>query len=228
MTKKAVSVVVGIFIAAVGVLLGGQALGFWPDYKFSMAGWWTVFLILPGILSIFGSGPHMFSSLITGLGILFLLDEQNVLQNDLGYKLAIPYALVVVGLSIVFKKREPREFREANSGVYAGTRDENYYAIFGTNTPQLNNADFRGANAYAIFGSIGLKLQNAPISHDCVINTYSIFGSVDITLPKDVRLLVRSVPIFGGVENRFVSQADKSAPAVLVRSVSVFGGVNII
>lgn len=231
MTKKVFSIVLGVLIAAVGIILGGQALGYWPDYVLSMDGWWTVFLIIPGILSIFGSGLGLFNSLITGLGILFLLDEQGILENDLGYKLAIPYALIVIGLSLVFKRRGPHvphEFREANTGIFAGTKGESFFAIFGTNTPQFNGIDFRGASAFAIFGSVDFKLQNAVINRDCVINAYSIFGAVDITLPKDVRLIVNSVPVFGGVENRFVSEApDKNAPAVLVRAVSVFGGTDI-
>ncbi len=231
MKKKAVSIVFGILIVAAGVLIGGQALGYWPDYKLSMDGWWTVFLILPGIVSICNHGLGAGNSIITGLGVLFLLDEQGILKDDLGYELAIPYVLIIIGLSLIFKKRESFEecdFREHNKGVYAGTMGETYFAIFGSNTPQLEGTDFRGASSRAIFGMVTFNLQNTDISRDCVINALSIFGKTDIVLPKDVRLLVHSVPVFGGVVNKFVAETpDKSSPAVLVRAVSVFGGTNI-
>jgi predicted membrane protein len=122
----------------------------------------------------------------------------------------------------------PIRFRkESNTGIYAGSKGENYFAVFGGNTPHFDGVDFRGANAFAIFGGVDLKLQNAIIRRDCVINSYSIFGGTDIILPKNVKVLVDSTPIFGGVENRFSSEAGESAPTVLIRAVSVFGGTDI-
>jgi len=46
-------------------------------------------------------------------------------------------------------------------------------------------------------------------------------------LPKNVRVIVNSTPIFGGVENSFISEAADNAPTVLIRALSVFGGTDI-
>ena len=46
-------------------------------------------------------------------------------------------------------------------------------------------------------------------------------------LPKNVKVIVDSMPIFGGVDNRFVSEAGDNAPTVLIRAISVFGGTDI-
>ncbi|PKM73892.1 MAG: hypothetical protein CVU91_02265 [Firmicutes bacterium HGW-Firmicutes-16] len=226
MKKSTVSIILGVLVIALGVFFGGQALGFWEQYKVSFDGWWTMFIIVPCVISIINSGFNLFNTIGAGIGVLLLLAAQDVLHNDLGYKLMIPYVLVVFGLSIMF--RRPIRFRkESNNGIFAGNQGENYFAVFGGNTPQFDGIDFRGANAYAIFGGIDLKLQNAIIRRDCVINSYSVFGGTDIILPKNVKVLVDSTPIFGGVDNRFVNNAGENAPTVLIRAVSIFGGTDI-
>ena len=226
MRKSTVSVILGILVVALGAFFGAQALGFWEQYKVSFDGWWTLFIIVPCIISIINSGFNLFNTIVVGIGVLLLLSEQNVFQNGLGYKLMIPFVIVVFGLSIIFRK--PIRFnKEGNNGIFAGSKGENFFAVFGGNTPNFNGVDFRGANAYAIFGGVELKLQNANIRRDCIINSYTVFGGTDIALPKNVKLVVDSMPIFGGVDNRFITEAGDSAPTVLIRAISVFGGTDI-
>lgn len=226
MKKATVSVILGLIIVACGVFYGGQALGFWAGYRGSLDGWWTLFIIVPCILSIFTSGINIFNTIGTGVGVLILLSEQRIFENGLGYKLIIPFVLVVFGFTMLLKK-PIRLNKEGNSGVFAGSKGDSFFAILGGNSPQFNGIDFRGANLYAIFGSVDLKLQNAIIRRDCVINTYSVFGGAEITLPKNVRVIINSTPIFGGVDNQFVSEAKDNPPTVLIRIFSVFGGIEI-
>ena len=226
MKKGAVSVVLGLIIVACGIFYGGQALGYWTGYKVTFDGWWTLFIIVPCVLSIFTSGINTFNSIGTGVGVLLLLSEQGVLENDTGYKLIIPFVLIVFGLSVLLKK--PIRFnKEGNSGIFAGSRGDNYFAVFGGNSPQFNGFDFRGANVFAVFGSVEMKLQNAIIRRDCTINSYSVFGGTEIALPKNVRVIVNSMPILGGVDNRFTSEAIENSPTVHIRAISVFGGTDI-
>ncbi len=226
MKKSTVSVILGILVVALGIFFGGQALGYWEQYKISFDGWWTLFIIVPCVISIVNSGFNPFNTIGAGVGVLLLLAAQDVLRDGLGYKLIIPYIIVIFGLSLIFKK--PIRFRkESNTGVFAGNKGENFFAVFGGNSPQFNGVDFRGANAYAIFGGIDLKLQNAVIRRDCVINTYTVFGGTDIYLPKNVKCIVESTPVLGGVENRFVTEAGENAPTVLIRAISIFGGTDI-
>ncbi|MGI5984236.1 MAG: LiaF transmembrane domain-containing protein [Oscillospiraceae bacterium] len=226
MKKSTLSIILGLIIILFGIFFGGQAIGYWEEYEVSFDGWWTLFIIIPCVISVFNSGLNMFNSIGTGVGVLLLLSEQYILKDDIGYKLIVPYVLIVFGLSLIFRK-SIRIKNESTNGIFAGSKGENYFAVFGGNTPQFNGVDFRGANAYAVFGGVELKLQNAIIRRDCVINAYSIFGGTDIVLPKNVRVIVNSTPIFGGVENSFISEAADNAPTVLIRALSVFGGTDI-
>ena len=226
MKKSTVSIILGILVVALGMFFGGQALGFWEQYRISFDGWWTLFIIVPCVISIVNSGFNPFNTIGAGVGVLLLLTAQDVLRDGLGYKLIVPYVIIIFGLSLILKK--PIKFKkESNNGVYAGNRGENYFAVFGGNTPMFDGVDFRGVNTYAIFGGIDLKLQNAIIRRDCVINSYTVFGGTDIILPNNVKCVVDSTPILGGIENRFVSAAGENTPTVLIRAVSVFGGTDI-
>lgn len=226
MKKSTVSIILGLLIVVLGAFFGAQALGYLEEYRVSLSGWWTLFIIVPCVISIVNSGLNSFNTIGAGVGVLLLLSAQGVFLGTVGYQLIIPYVLVVFGFSLILKK--PIRFRkQSNNGIFAGNKGENYFAVFGGNTPNFEGVDFRGANAYAIFGGVDLKLQNAIIRRDCVINSYSIFGGTDIILPKNVRVIVDSTPIFGGVENRFFSEAIDNAPTVLIRAISIFGGTDI-
>ena len=226
MKKSTVSVILGVLVIALGVFFGGQALGLWQQYKVSFDGWWTLFIIVPCVISIANGGFNPFNTIGAGVGVLLLLSAQNVLRDGLGYELIAPYIVVIFGLSLIFKK--PIRFKkECNTGIYAGNKGDNYFAIFGGNSPKFDGIDFRGANSYAIFGGIDLKLQSAIIRRDCVINCYTIFGGTDVFLPPNVKCIVESTPILGSVENRFVSEAGENAPTVIIRAISIFGGTDI-
>lgn len=226
MKKSLTSIILGILVIVLGLFFGAQAMGYFENYTVSLDGWWTLFLIIPCTISIINSGFNLFNTILAGIGVLLLLTQQNVLRDGLGYKLIIPFVLVVFGLSLIFR-RSIRLKKESNNGVFSGNSGENYFAVFGGNSPKFDGLDFRGANTFAIFGGIDLKLQNALIKRDCVINAYSVFGGTDIYLPKYVRLLVSSTPIFGGLENRFESEGGETAPTVYIRSLSIFGGTDI-
>lgn len=226
MKKATVSIVLGLIIVACGVLYGGQVLGLWAGYRGSLDGWWTLFIIVPCILSIITGGINIFNSIGTGVGVLLLLSQQNVFEHGLGYELIIPFVLVVFGLNMLLRKT--MKFNKAgNSGVFVGSRGDNFFAVLGGNSPQFNGIDFRGANLFAIFGKVDLKLQNSIVRRDCVINTYCVFGGTEISLPKNVRVIISSTPIFGGINNQFTSEPRENQTTVLIRAFTVFGNIEI-
>lgn len=226
MKKRISYIIIGLIIIGVGVLYAGDILGVW-DVNFSFEGWWTVFIIAPAVISMVSGGINSINVIIAGIGILLFVGARDALPNDAAYKLIFPFVIVVFGFSILLKKtQKPTE--KSNNGLYAGDSGENYFAVFGGNAPQFKGLDFRGANTFAIFGGIDLRLTESYIKRDCIINAYSIFGGTDIFLPKNVIAKVSSTPVFGGVDNKFVSGVEgQNAPTVYIRAVSVFGGVEI-
>lgn len=226
MKKRVTYMIIGLLVIAIGVVYAGDILGFW-NIDFSLEGWWTLFIIVPAVVSMISGGVNEFNVIVAGIGILLLVGAQDLLPDGGGYKLVFPYILIVAGFFILIKKnKKPSE--KGNRGMFSGNNGEKYFAIFGGNIPQLDGIDFRGARTFAIFGGIELRLENSNIKRDCSIEAYSIFGGTDIILPVNVHVSVSSIPVFGTVENKFASEVEKtSAPTVYIRAVSVFGGTEI-
>lgn len=224
MKKHLLSVILGVVIIAVGLAYVGDVLGLWA-LDISFPGWWTLFIIIPCALSLFAGGLNILNCVGLFIGILFLLTEQGILQNNLGYRLVFPIIIVAIGVAVLFGRLGSKT--EGNSGVFAGNNGDNYFAVIGSSVPQFAGQPFRGASSFAIFGYIELRLTNAIVKRDCMVKAFSIFGGTDIYLPENVRLVVYSMPIFGGVENGYVNSASESAPTVYVRALSIFGSIKI-
>jgi len=82
MKKSTLSIILGLIIILFGIFFGGQAIGYWEEYEVSFDGWWTLFIIIPCVISVFNSGLNMFNSIGTGVGVLLLLSEQYILKDD--------------------------------------------------------------------------------------------------------------------------------------------------
>ena len=78
----------------------------------------------------------------------------------------------------------------------------------------------------AIFGSIVLDLRKAKLSKETTIEASAIFGGIEIIVPNDVNVKVKSTPIFGGVSNR-ITNSEENKETIYIEAFSMFGGVDI-
>lgn len=100
MRRDLSTIVVGILFLAAGVLIGGSMLGLF-DFYVNLDGWWTLFLIIPALLSMSQSGPNAGNAILLGIGTLLLLDAQGILPRNFSWRLVFPLVLLVVGLQIL-------------------------------------------------------------------------------------------------------------------------------
>ena len=100
-----------------------------------------------------------------------------------------------------------------------------HIAVFSGQNLNYDAQEFNGAKLTAVFGGIDLDLTNAKIQNDAEIRICTIFGGVDIKVPKGTAVVVKATSIFGGTENKVeVSQAEK---IIYVKAFSLFGGCDI-
>ena len=92
---------------------------------------------------------------------------------------------------------------------------ESYAATFSEQKVDKTNEEFKGANLDAVFGSVVLDLQKAIIKEDPVIYTSSIFAGTTILVPNNVNVKVKSTSIFGGVNNKVLTQNKENLPYYL-------------
>ena len=208
----------GIVLIVVGILFLGRNMNWW-NFSIFFEGWWTLFLIVPSIISLVRKESMGTSFLILVLGVLMLLASQNVIDWSTIWKVFLPIIIMVVGLSIIFGNRKAKEKK-----VRANAKE--YVAIFSGVDEVINKIenDFKMT---AVFGGIELDMRDVTLDSDLVIDCFTLFGGIDIRLPKDVKVEVNGLPIFGGVENKYRNNHEAKV-TVYINHTTICGGVDLI
>lgn len=225
--KKFGNVLWGIVLISIGLIMGGNALGI-TNINIFFDGWWTLFIIIPSFIGLFNDDDKIGNVIGLLIGVALLLGCQNILNFDLIWKLTLPTILVIIGLSIVFKdiiggkvSSEIKRLNENRSG------ENSYCATFAGQNVNFDGEKFTGADLTAVFGGVKCDLRNAIIDSDVVINASTTFGGIEIYVPSNVKIKIKSMPIFGGVENKANTKADENSHTIYINSTAVFGGVEI-
>ena len=225
--KKFGNVLWGIILIIIGLIIGGNALGI-TSIDIFFDGWWTLFIIVPCFIGLFKDNDKMWNLIGLLVGVALLLGCQNIIDFDLIWKLAFPTILVIIGLSIIFKdalggkvSSEIKKLNEKRNG------ENSYCATFAGQNVNFDNEKFTGADLTAVFGGVKCDLRNAIIDSDVVINTSSTFGGIEIYVPSNVKIKIKSIPIFGGVENKANTKEDEKSHTIYINGIAVFGGVEI-
>lgn len=159
------------------------------------------------------------------IGVALLAAAQGFLRIDILMKLIVPFILVAIGMSIILKSLFQSKITEKIKSVNKNNL-ESYCATFSEQRVSMDGVDFKGANLDAIFGSVSLDLNGAHMNEDRVINATAIFGGIDIKVPENINVKVKSNSVFGGVTNK-VAHKTENAPTVYINGSGIFGGVTI-
>ena len=225
--KKIGNILWGLVLIVVGLIIGLNALGI-TNINIFFDGWWTLFIIVPAFIRLLKDENKTWDFIWLIIGIVLLLCAQGILSFSMIGKLIIPFILVMLGLSLVFKdmfrKKVKENIKKLNN---ERTDSEEYCATFGGIKNDFKGQEFKGANVDAIFGGVDLDLSEAIIKQDQIINANAIFGGIDIKMPKAVNVKVKSTPIFGGVTNKVKNEYNESLPTIYVNSFCMFGGVDL-
>lgn len=214
----------GIILIVVGIIIGLNSLGI-ANINIFFDGWWTLFIIIPSLADIIKRPNKVSNYGWLVLGIVLLLCAQDILKFEVIGKLIFPAILVFIGLSLLFKDKVGKKVKEKIKTLNEEELEE-YYATF--SGQEINKAGevFNGASLNAIFGGIDLKLQDAKIQKDILINATAVFGGIDIIVPSNVNVKVQSTSIFGGTDNKITKQTE-NLPTIYVKAFCLFGGVDI-
>lgn len=97
----------GICIIAIGAVLMLKAFG--VNVEIFFAGWWSLFLIVPGTIGLFRDKDKFGAATEIGVGVCLLLAAQEVIAWSMVWKLILGIVLVFIGLSTIFKKPSGKE-----------------------------------------------------------------------------------------------------------------------
>jgi len=213
----------GVVLIIVGVIFGLNALDI-TDINIFFDGWWTLFIIVPCFINLFKNEDKIGE--ITGLviGMVLLLACQGVISFSIILKLLVPFIIVMIGLSLIFKDVT---FKKKSKKIVGDKSLNVCCSTFSNQKVDYTNEEFNGCEFTAVFGGIECDLRNATIKEDVVINATTVFGGIDILVPKNVNVKVVSTPVFGGVDSDKHKNSKNNTITIFVNATCVFGGVDI-
>lgn len=213
----------GIFLIILGIVFGLNALEI-TSIDIFFEGWWTLFIIVPCFIGVFTEEEKIGNLIGLLIGSALLLSCRDIIEFEYIAKLIFPSILVIVGLSIIFKdsisKGITNEIKKINKD---SKNTDEYCSTFSGQKIDIDDK-FTGCDLTAVFGGLELDLTKAEIKKDVVINASSIFGGIDILVPNNVKVKVKSTSIFGGIDNKC---KDNEGVVIYVNGFCLFGGVEI-
>ena len=221
--KKVENILWGVIFIIIGLILGLNAVGI-TNIDIFFEGWWTLFIIVPSVVSIAINYKDASAYIWLIIGIALLLAAQGIIDMSIIGKLILPAVLVAIGVGIIFKDTVSSKVNSKIDELNKSNKEE-FYATFSGQKLNFAGDDFNGVSLNAIFGGIDLDLKNANIVEDKIINATSVFGGINILVPENINIQVKSTSIFGGVNNKTKNKEEQ--PTIYVKAFCLFGGVDI-
>ncbi|MBQ9403241.1 hypothetical protein IJU22_01585 [Candidatus Saccharibacteria bacterium] len=228
--KQARSIIWGLAIIALGVIFGGNALGLFNINVF-FDGWWTLFIIVPSAISLITEKEKISSLVGIAIGVILLLASQGVFSWDIVWKVILAVVFIGVGLGIVvgsiFRGKNDKEVEKKIKDLEDEKTMDSQMAIFSGTDRVYKDEVFSGATLGAVFGGVDLDLRDAKFNKDTVIKAFCLFGGIDIKVPEDVQVKIKSGFIFGGVSDERKGDSSKGKYTIYLDTAGGFGGVSI-
>lgn len=217
----------GLVLIAIGLVWALNETGVTSINVF-FDGWWTLFIIVPCFIDLFKAGDKTGNLIGLLIGVALLLSAQGVVDFDIVWRLLVPAILIAIGISMIFKDAIGNKVNSEIKKLNENKKHNNVYcATFSGQEAKFENEEFEGADLTAVFGGTKCDLKNAIINKDVVINASAIFGGIEIYVPSNVKVKIKSTPIFGGVTNKAECEPKEDAHTIYVNGLALFGGVEI-
>ena len=154
--------------------------------------------------------------IVFGINKLFL--NVGIIDVNLFRTLFWPTILIFVGSTLLFNNRVRPKI---------GKTEKYYTAVFGGFEEKSDSKDFKQCDVTAIFGGGKIDFSEITLKDDkAYINVTTVFGGVELILPKEYRVNVNGFPIFGECKNTTVSN-EKAKKEIIVNYTVLFGDVEI-
>lgn len=221
MGKRAANAIIALIIVALGVWVILAATGVAQLRLFN--GWWSLFIIVPAVISMIKGGINGGNIMVFGIGIVLLLNANGLLGQVNLWLLLAGVVIVSIGLGmLLFRGNRNRRC----AATVAGDQKE-YTALFSGSAVDFEGEAFTGVRGVAIFGGLELDLRGARIEADATVEAEAIFGGMNIFVPHNVNVKVTSNAILGGVDSSVDKSQMEGRPTVYVDATAVFGGVDV-
>lgn len=231
--KKTANWLWGFVLIALGVFLGINALGI-AHINIFFPGWWTLFIIVPCAIGLFTDEHKGGATFGLVLGICLFLSCLDILPFGMIWKLMIPAALIIIGLSVLVhgtangevadkirraraeQKTERRNHRVIEEAEMVDAETESEDGDDEDDDDEVEREEY-----WSTFGDQDVNYKGK-IFRGCRVD--AVFGGADIDLRQAEimdKAILKASSIFGGI---IIYVPDDVK--VEVASTSIFGGVS--
>ena len=140
-----------------------------------------------------------------------------------------PVLLLVIGVKLIVSsyQRNPEQWlqRPVPQGEYG--KRIHCSVRFGGDEYIYHGEQFHGARLDAFCGGLRLDLRGAVISEDEEIDIHTFMGGVELLVPSNVNVIVKSRSFIGGVGNETIGREISNAPSLHIIASNFLGGVSV-
>lgn len=167
------------------------------------------------------------------LGIIVLLNPNNLFPNFSFWTVLLIVALLSIGLNLIFKDQYKARIYYNSKYKTKDTREDvngdslDFKAVFNQATKYVYADDLSNLELSAVFGNLNVYLDQATINPSALINLECVFAKTEIFVPSGYRINYNSVTTVFSTINEINPPATYHTTIRLDGEV-VFGILNII
>ncbi|WP_296001118.1 DUF5668 domain-containing protein [Rugamonas sp.] len=226
-------IVIGFCVIGIGLLCLLDNLGL-LDIRYTIHFWPTAFIFF-GIVKILQT--RSVAGAVVGGGMILvggLMTLHELGFFYVGWNTLWPLALILVGLSVVFRSVTGRRVFEPSSMPPQSPRmqasdDDSVIrvtAVMGGFSRRVAAPDFRGGEITVVMAGCQLDLRDCTINGDAELHVFALFGGIEIRVPPDWSVSLHGMPILGGFEEKTANPPNTSQRLRVTGSV-VMGGLEV-
>ena len=137
-------------------------------------------------------------ALVAAGAVMWILRELNIIVFESLFQLLWPTILIILGVRILFSR----------SPMIRMTSDKSVDVAFGGREQSFSEA--KSTSITTMFGSNELDYRNATFPEAGVeLDIVTMFGSTEIRVGDDVRVVANGTPLFGAFEDKTPQQGTK-------------------
>ena len=222
--KKESYIIWGIVLVIVGLLLSLNAVGL-TNINILFPGWWTLLIIIPSCIGIYKDKNKLPSLVCLIIGVILLLASLNIFSFDIVLKLIIPVMIFVIGIRLILNGIILKPIND-KIRVDSRVRKRSDYVSTFSSLFYEHNGFLDSSNVKNVFGNINVDYKKCELEEDAVITINSAFGNSRISLPDNVKVIIKTSSVLGTINNNH-KNSDKSDKVIYVYANAIFGSINI-
>ena len=215
---------IGGILIGIGVLVILGNVGVLENFGGLLATYWPALLILAGGFNIVTNPAGRVGGVIVATaGLLLLLI--NIDQIQIFDRISFwPVVLILVGIWFLFRAGKEPTVVDKDS--------LNLVALFSGNSSRVVSQAFKGGSSFAMFGGSEVDLRDVKLSSgEAKFDVFVMFGGAEITVPKDWEIVIKGLPLFGGMDDKTSAPAREGElddpPTLVINYLALFGGVEV-